>query len=121
MYTHVDDIDLYVGGLLEKAELADSILGPVFRCIVARQFVVLKRGDRFFYDLNIKENEKAAFTISMLNEVRAADGRYNTTTNFMIHLIQKRPYGLMAAIHGHFDIIMYYTKFLHFCINDLVR
>ena len=69
----MDDLDLYVGGLVERAEVPDSILGPVFRCLVARQFAVLKRGDRFFYDLKVPENNKTAFSLLMLNEVRALD------------------------------------------------
>ena len=45
-YSHVDDIDLFVGGFLEQRDL-DAILGPVFRCIVADTFEKLKFGDRY--------------------------------------------------------------------------
>jgi len=37
VYRNVDDIDLYVGGFLEAAH-EDSILGPVFKCIIGDQF-----------------------------------------------------------------------------------
>merc|ERR1712107_135391 len=47
VYRDVDDIDLYVGGFLESAH-EDSILGPVFKCIIGDQFARLKKGDRFF-------------------------------------------------------------------------
>jgi len=67
VYKHVDDIDLYVGGFLEAAH-EDSILGPVFKCIIGDQFARLKKGDRFFYDLGIDQN--IAFTLPQLNEVR---------------------------------------------------
>ena len=66
IYRHVDDIDLYVGGFLEAAH-EDSILGPVFKCIIGDQFARLKKGDRFFYDLGVDEN--IAFSLSQLNEV----------------------------------------------------
>ena len=49
-YSHVDDIDLFVGGFLEQREQRDhldAILGPVFRCIVADTFEKLKFGDRY--------------------------------------------------------------------------
>ena len=49
VYRSVDDIDLYVGGLIEK-HLPGSMLGPVFSCIIADQFARLKEGDRFFYE-----------------------------------------------------------------------
>ena len=67
IYRHVDDIDLYVGGFLEAAH-EDSILGPVFKCIIGDQFARLKKGDRFFYDLGLDEN--IAFSLSQLNEVK---------------------------------------------------
>ena len=66
VYRSVDDIDLYVGGFLEAAH-DDSILGPVFKCIIGDQFARLKKGDRFFYDLNVDSN--IAFSLPQLNEV----------------------------------------------------
>jgi peroxidase len=36
-YKHVDDIDLYVGGFLERKH-RDSILGPTFKCLIADTF-----------------------------------------------------------------------------------
>jgi len=67
VYKHVDDIDLYVGGFLEAAH-EDSILGPVFKCIIGDQFARLKKGDRFFYDLGLNRN--IAFSQQQLDEVR---------------------------------------------------
>ena len=54
LYNDVDDIDLYVGGFLERRHL-DSILGPTFKCIIADTFARLKIGDRFFYDLGLDQ------------------------------------------------------------------
>merc|ERR1711973_464909 len=67
VYRNVDDIDLYVGGFLEAAH-EDSILGPVFKCIIGDQFARLKKGDRFFYDLG--NNGNIGFSLPQLNEVR---------------------------------------------------
>ena len=47
----VEDIDLFVGGFMEAIHL-DSMIGPVFKCIIGDQFARLKKGDRFFYDLS---------------------------------------------------------------------
>jgi len=67
VYKHVDDIDLYVGGFLEAAH-EDSILGPVFKCIIGDQFARLKKGDRFFYDLGVDNN--IGLTEQQLDQVR---------------------------------------------------
>ena len=63
----MDDVDLYVGGFLEKAH-RDSILGPTFKCIVADTFARLKIGDRFFYDLGLDKLTK--FSPIQLQEIR---------------------------------------------------
>merc|ERR1712157_646320 len=55
MYRSVDDVDLYVGGFLEQPH-HDSLVGPVFKCIIGDQFARLKKGDRFFYDLGTDSN-----------------------------------------------------------------
>ena len=49
-YETVDDIDLWVGGLAEDADLASgSQVGELFRKILAKQFLALRDGDRFWY------------------------------------------------------------------------
>ncbi|XP_076448434.1 chorion peroxidase-like [Babylonia areolata] len=50
-YASVEDVDLFVGGLLEN-RTRGGILGPTFRCIIATQFFRLKFGDRFFFETN---------------------------------------------------------------------
>jgi len=75
-YRHVDDVDLFVGGFLEDPH-QDSILGPVFKCIIGDTFARLKLGDRFFYDLdkngpNMSPETKKTlrFTRAQLQEIR---------------------------------------------------
>ena len=48
VYIHPKDIDLFVGGLLEKNTVGGGVLGHTFGWIVAEQFRRLKEGDRFF-------------------------------------------------------------------------
>ena len=54
-----------------EAAHEDSILGPVFKCIIGDQFARIKKGDRFFYDLGI--DNKIAFSLSQLNEVQDSE------------------------------------------------
>ncbi|XP_076469519.1 chorion peroxidase-like [Babylonia areolata] len=52
LYDHVDDIDLFSGGLLEPA-VDEGRVGPTFACIMAVQFHALKFGDRHFFETEL--------------------------------------------------------------------
>ncbi|XP_071154950.1 salivary peroxidase/catechol oxidase-like [Mytilus edulis] len=70
LYKSVHDIDLYVGGILErrmKTSAGDqSYLGPTFACILGTQFQQLKLGDRFWYERPYPEG----FREDQLQEIR---------------------------------------------------
>ncbi|CAG2057780.1 unnamed protein product [Timema podura] len=61
-YLHVDDVDLFVGGRLERL-IPGTLAGITFQCIMGEQFFRWKFGDRWFYDF--KENP-ASFTLAQL-------------------------------------------------------
>ncbi|XP_011500916.1 PREDICTED: peroxidase-like [Ceratosolen solmsi marchali] len=63
LYKRPDDVDLVIGGMAESS-VDDAILGPTFRCLISRQFLKIRRTDRFFYT-SIEQPE--SFTISQLN------------------------------------------------------
>lgn len=49
MYTHPDNLDLWVAGLIEE-KYEDSMLGETFTKIIAEQFIKIRDGDRFWYE-----------------------------------------------------------------------
>lgn len=62
---NADNIDLYVGGMLESIE-SEGRPGPVFRKIIKEQFERLRDSDRFWF-----ENEaNGIFTRDEINEIK---------------------------------------------------
>ncbi|XP_037956398.1 chorion peroxidase [Teleopsis dalmanni] len=68
VYNSPDDIDLWIGGLLEKA-VPDGIVGITFAEIIADQFSRFKHGDRYYYEYN-KHINPGAFNLDQLHEIR---------------------------------------------------
>ncbi|CAH3927903.1 unnamed protein product [Pieris brassicae] len=68
IYECVDDVDLFVGGAMER-DVRGSILGQTFQCIIAEQFYRTRIGDRFFYDNGEMPH---SFTPEQLKELKKA-------------------------------------------------
>uniref|UniRef100_A0A8C6PTE9 Thyroid peroxidase n=1 Tax=Nothobranchius furzeri TaxID=105023 RepID=A0A8C6PTE9_NOTFU len=49
VYKHLDNIDVWLGGLVEKF-LPGSRTGPLFACLIGKQMKVLRDGDRFWWE-----------------------------------------------------------------------
>nr|XP_045598565.1 peroxidase-like [Procambarus clarkii] len=99
LYSSVDDIDPFVAVISEK-HIRGSILGPTVRCLVGEQFIRLKRGDRFFYDL---ADMPSSFSQAQLNSIRLMSwARVLCETGDMLGYVQPlaflRPRGLNERI-----------------------
>ncbi|GBP21620.1 Chorion peroxidase [Eumeta japonica] len=68
VYSSPEDIDLWIGGLLEEP-VDDGVVGATFANIIADQFSRLKRGDRYFYEYGPDVNP-GAFTPGQLAEIK---------------------------------------------------
>ncbi|GAB6023237.1 hypothetical protein CHUAL_008055 [Chamberlinius hualienensis] len=66
IYQHPDDIDLFTGGMLETS-LHGGVVGPTFACVIGKQFSLLRRCDRFWYE---NSNPLTRFTEAQLSEIR---------------------------------------------------
>ncbi|XP_035207728.1 dual oxidase 2-like isoform X3 [Stegodyphus dumicola] len=62
LYSSMDEVDLFVGGLLE----ADDELGPVFKEIIREQFQRIRDGDRFWFE----NKENGIFTEDQIEQIR---------------------------------------------------
>ncbi|XP_063866938.1 heme peroxidase 2-like [Scylla paramamosain] len=65
-YAHVDDIDLFTGGLIETP-LHGGLVGPTFGCTLGIQFRNLRCCDRFWYE---NADPLVRFTDPQLTEIR---------------------------------------------------
>ncbi|KAG8258779.1 hypothetical protein J6590_024091 [Homalodisca vitripennis] len=66
VYQNVSDIDLLPGALSERP-LNGSTVGPTLHCLLARQFSLLRAGDRHWYESDVPPS---SFTREQLKAVR---------------------------------------------------
>ena len=88
LYEVPDDVDLYVGGMLEN-HAPDELLGETFSCLIVQQFYNSRYGDRFWYE----REGNTGFTTDQLQEIRKVslagiicqntDSIYNVTKEAM--------------------------------------
>ncbi len=65
LYSSVDDIDLYTGGLAESVT-SGNIVGPTFSCLIGEHFAQVKYADRYFYELG---NQAHSFTSGRISGI----------------------------------------------------
>ncbi|CAK1543776.1 unnamed protein product [Leptosia nina] len=96
VYGAPQDIDLWIGGLLEKP-IDGGLLGPTFSQILADQFARLKAGDRYFFEHGPDVNP-GAFTISQLLELKKATlSRIICDNSDHIELVSQSPNAFLRA------------------------
>ncbi|KJH50789.1 animal hem peroxidase [Dictyocaulus viviparus] len=82
LYRTPDDLDLYVGGVLEEP-IEGSLVGPTFACIIAEQFVRLRDGDRFYFE---NEGIFSSSQVAALKEVTLSWILCETGDRQVLHL-----------------------------------
>ena len=64
----IDDVDLYIAGVVEKKYNSHSQLGEVFHVVVKDQFCRIRTGDRLWYENRLSKNQ-----INYINHTKLSD------------------------------------------------
>ena len=100
VYDDVEDIDLFVAGVLEKTH-SDSLVGPVFKCIIGDQFIRFKRGDRFWYENG--EDPATRFSSSQLRAIKRSSMARIICDNSDIEKIQPMAFRSARGVNSLAD------------------
>lgn len=77
LYGNINNIDLFVGGLVEEHKHKESMMGTLFHEILKQQFEKLRSGDRFWYEKRLTQ-----YQIYYINQIKLSDIiRRNTTSS----------------------------------------
>ncbi|XP_046649289.1 peroxidase-like [Daphnia pulicaria] len=99
LYASVEDVDLYIAGVSERPAKG-AVVGPTFQCIIADQFLRLKRGDRYFYDLG---GQSGSFTEKQLEEIRKTSFARLVCDNSLVQLTQPLVFKSVSAVNPIVD------------------
>lgn len=101
MYSTIDDIDLYIGGMSER-HFIDAAIGPTFGCLVGIQYYHIKYGDRFFYEHG---SQSGSFTLAQLNSIRQATtmSKLLCRNAKTLDRIQSRPFYVTSRLNQPVD------------------
>ncbi|EFN77155.1 uncharacterized protein LOC105189890 isoform X2 [Harpegnathos saltator] len=71
IYTHLEDVDLLVGGILETP-VNGAAVGPTFECLLKKQLVTMRKSDRFWYENDIPPSGLTAAQLAEIRKVSLA-------------------------------------------------
>lgn len=71
VYADLEDVDLLVGGILETP-VEGVAVGPTFECLLKKQFVTMRKSDRFWYENDIPPSGLTAAQLAEIRKVSLA-------------------------------------------------
>lgn len=119
-YADVNDIDLFVGGSAEASynmslsfeareryRPAGSSVGKTFRCLLEKQFELIRNSDRFWYDAQPDPSlstDTTAFTLAQVNTIKAQSISSLLCYNTNVTQVQPRVFTAWGMSLGNFDL-----------------
>lgn len=94
LYSNAEDIDLLVGGALERPTEAAAV-GPTFGCLLREQFIKLRNSDRFWYENDLPPSSLTPQQLTAIRKVSLAGVLCKNTAIARIQpkaFIQQDPY-----------------------------
>lgn len=88
IYTYLEDVDLLMGGILETP-VKGAAVGPTFECLLRKQFVAMRKSDRFWYENDIPPS---GLTAAQLAEIRKVSLAGILCANAKIRKIQPKAF-----------------------------
>ena len=86
VYEHVDDIDLFIGMIMEVPvgkHAGDAKVGKTLQCLIGDVFARLRIGDRYFYD---NADQAGSFTPGNMTHFKEARSSKNPSNYSFIHI-----------------------------------
>ncbi|XP_048249367.1 peroxidase-like protein 3 [Haliotis rufescens] len=92
-----DDVEIFPAGISERP-VPGGVLGPTLSCIIAKQFELIKKGDRFWHELG---NPVTGFTPAQLAEIRKASLSRIICDNTDTFFIQQNAFKKASHYYGN--------------------
>ncbi|XP_017485563.1 PREDICTED: peroxidasin, partial [Rhagoletis zephyria] len=94
LYGHPDNIDVWVGGILED-QVEGGKVGPLFQCLLVEQFRRLRDGDRFYYENDgvFLSKQLSQIKHASLGRILCDDGDNINEVSSNVFLLPKRQGG----------------------------
>lgn len=91
LYLSIEDIDLLPGALGEH-HVRGALLGPTYLCLIRKQFVALRKGDRFWFQ---NPYQPGSFTKEQLDEIyKSSFARVLCDVSDGLKMIPKFPFSI---------------------------
>ena len=85
VYEHVDDIDLFIGMIMEVPvgeNAGDAKVGKTLQCLIGDVFARLRIGDRYFYD---NADQAGSFTPGNMTHFKEARSSKDLSNYSFLH------------------------------------